>query len=786
MKTNLLIALQYFRRKKVQTVLLAMMITTTMLMVSSSFILINAYQTGDKIFESLNAAESIIISNAEDEKVNSFIDFLNNQDEVKSSFSEECFAPASSIILTRLDQQILGIFQPYDQGLMYNRIQVVESIEGVDNLFPEANQVFIPTGFANTSDIELGDTLKFTVDGNEIELEVAALVIDAHYSSGMLQPSILYISESLFNTFEKNSYKISIKYNAYTTETELELMNKIDEYTDNTPLGLYMDHETLLASYLGLSSILSTILVAVGAILMLISLLIISNAISTAIEEEYKTIGILKAFGFKRLRVLIIYSIRYLCISIICIPIALVISIFISKIISNSLINIYGHINEAVSGLMPTVITSVIIVFIIFIATIILSYKTTHIKPVQAIKYGASERKLSKSRFNVSNSWLPNIFSLSIKDILMHKKSSISMLITLTLATYIIVLCAITNTTFQDKDVIKELMGMAKSDIQVSQVHTSENMDHTDFLSTLNSIEGVNVAYSTTTLTASTRYDPTYDREVYFIGTSYSTFKDVEYPLLWGDAPTTKNEIALSYKMTKIYNKDVGDYLEVNIEGYKKSFLITGVYQCLNNRGESFLILDSALPNENYNSIVFMRSTLVVLDDNTNIEIVENDIQARLGSAVKIENTNMMYTLFLSISNSVTSVIYALIIILIGLSFIIVFNRVMIQVRNDSKTIGIYKAFGYSVNKIKSIYVNKNFTIALLSCLLGSLISILTASEAISMLTRSSLGIFRIPSTIPINELIIINVAILVCMVLATWLSTSRIKKLNPRTLLVE
>lgn len=60
-----------------------MMITTTMLMVSSSFILINAYQTGDKIFESLNAAESIIISNAEDEKVNSFIDFLNNQDEVK-------------------------------------------------------------------------------------------------------------------------------------------------------------------------------------------------------------------------------------------------------------------------------------------------------------------------------------------------------------------------------------------------------------------------------------------------------------------------------------------------------------------------------------------------------------------------------------------------------------------------------------------------------------------------------------------------------------------------------
>ncbi len=783
MNTNIRIALQYFRRKKMQTVLLALMITTTMLMVSSSFILINAYQTGDKIFESLNASESIIISNAEDKKVNSFVDFLNNQDEVENSFSEICYTPASTIMLTRLDQQILGIFQPYNQNLEYNRIQVVE---GVNTLAPSSNQVFIPTGFAKTSGIELGDTLKFIVDGKNIELEVAAFVLDAHYSSGMLQPSILYISESLFNTFEGNAHKISIKYKVYTAETELDLMNKMDTYTDNTPIGLNIDHETFLSSYLGMSSILSTILVAVGTILLIISLLVISNAITTAIDEEYKTIGILKAFGFKRLRILKIYSIRYLFISIICIPFALIISLFISKIISNSLTDIYGHINESVSGLMPTLVASIIIVVIIFIATVLLSYKTTRIKPVQAIKYGSSERKLTKSRFNVSRSKLPIISSLSIKDLLMKKKSSLSMLITLCLATYIIVLCAITNTTFQDIGVIKELMGMAKSDIQVSQVQTSENMNHSDFLTTLNTIEGVNVAYSSITLTASSRYDPTYDREVYFIGTSYSTFKGVEYPFLWGEAPTTKNEIALSYKVTQIYQKDVGDYIEINVEGYKKSFLITGIYQSLNNRGESFLILDSALPSENYSSIGFIRSTFVIQDDNANTEIVKNNIQKAFGASVKIENQNMMFTMFQNISKSVTSTIYALIVILIGLIFIIVFNRVMIQVRNDSKKIGIYKAFGFSVNKIKIIYVNKNLIIALLSCLIGSITSILTASEVISKVTKSSLGIYRIPSTIPINELIIINVAILVCMIIATWFSTSRIKKLNPRSLLVE
>lgn len=783
MNTNIRIALQYFKRKKVQTILLALMITTTMLMVSSSFILINAYQSGDKIFESLNASESIIISNAEDEKVKSFVDFLNNQDEIESSYSEVCFTPASSIILTRNDQQILGIFQTYDQNLEYNKIEVVE---GVNTLVPSANQVFIPTGFAKTNGIELGDTLKFTVDGKDIELEVAALVLDAHYSSGMLQPCILYISESLFNTFEGNAQKISLSYKDYTVETELDLMKKIDVYTDNTPLGLYMDHETLLLGYKGLSSIMSTILVVVGVILLLISLLVISNAITTAIEEEYKTIGILKALGFTRLRILFIYSIRYLYISIISIPFALLISLFISKMISNSLKDIYGHINESVSGIIPTLVSSIIIVVIIFIATVLLSYKTTHIKPVQAIKYGSSEKKFSTSQYNVSKSKLPIINSLSIKDLLMKKKSSLSMLITLCLTTYIIVLCAIINTTFQDINVIKEIMGLTKSDIQVSQVQTSENMNHSDFLTTLNSLEDVDIAYSSTTLTASTRYDPTYDREVFFIGTSYSTFEGVEYPLLWGEAPTTKNEIALSYKVMQIYNKDVGDYIEINLEGTKINFLITGIYQSLNNSGEGFVILDSALPSENYSSIAFIRSTNIVLDDTANTEIVKNDIQKALGSAVKIENQDMIFTLYKNISNSVTSVIFAMIVILIGLIFIIVYNRVMIQVRNDSGKIGIYKAFGFSANKIKAIYVNKNLVIALLSCLTGSITSIFTASEVISMLTRSSLGIYRIPSTIPINDLIIINVAILVCMVLATWLSTSRIKKLNPQSLLVE
>ena len=73
------------------------------------------------------------------------------------------------------------------------------------------------------------------------------------------------------------------------------------------------------------------------------------------------------------------------------------------------------------------------------------------------------------------------------------------------------------------------------------------------------------------------------------------SYQDLGFETLEGNNPQQENEIAIGVGVAKSLNKKPGDFLELYIEGEKRTFLITGIYQAIANMSISGRITMEAM-----------------------------------------------------------------------------------------------------------------------------------------------------------------------------------------------
>ena len=130
---------------------------------------------------------------------------------------------------------------------------------------------------------------------------------------------------------------------------------------------------------------LSKLFLYAGIALAVFAILLFFNFISVSISYKTKEIGILRAVGARSNDVFKIFFSESLVITIICIILSLIGSIFLCKLLNNGIANSI-NVSVFVFGFMSFMVLIIIAFVTAFISTFLPVYKAARKKPVDSIR----------------------------------------------------------------------------------------------------------------------------------------------------------------------------------------------------------------------------------------------------------------------------------------------------------------------------------------------------------------------------------------------------------------
>lgn len=285
-------------------------------------------------------------------------------------------------------------------------------------------------------------------------------------------------------------------------------------------------------------------------------------------------------------------------------------------------------------------VIALILFGIVLLTAYFYSHKARNVEPVQAIKYGMSESANSKMnrRRNSSNrlfrlSSLPIQLQIGLKSIIKNIKSSILVMALTSITSAILVFSVVILNSFTSiKETSPSWGGYDASHVvvTVSNKETFTKQQFEDFLMADERVKDHAWLDQFTGVLPNDSHPPLNIN----VNVIEGSFDAAGYVTLSGRNPNSKNEIAIGLNVARALNKNIGDIVEVYLEGGKPHFLIvTGIYQSIANMSNSARITADAIKVNNTTYTTSEVSMINLLDETVATPFVE-DLNTHFKSSV--------------------------------------------------------------------------------------------------------------------------------------------------------
>ncbi len=771
--------LQKLKKKKLQCFLIGMLIFLSALIFSTSLSLVtsikdyvNKYYANDKYYD-------VILFSADESAKNNILNWCKNNSQIDAAKNYETFASGNDLYKNNENLKIssYGIV-PIDnvQKMPYglNKVKYLNN-----NKSPGVGEVWVTQLFADSSNVSLGDTLKFKVKGKIISLKITALINDSLQPSSLVGVIYLYTNKNSADDFVRFTKQelifIKPKKGANVKDIEKNLSSAIHTGGYEADKGLLIQSATTVASMIGGASALASVLIFVA------SVFLIRFIMWSTILKEYKSIGIYKALGFRSKDILKFYIVGYSLIAILGSTLGVFASIPMLNYTSAKVLKYIGEFKDVNINFNVIIFTVVLFSLIVILNLYFVIRKTNKITPVEALMTGvtSSRKKLTKSL--IKDNCSPKI--LAINDIFKYKKTSISITLSLTLALTLIILFGNVNFTISKMaENVNTWFGIPKTDITISSSGTKSKEKIKNVLSDVKKDTRVK-SYSYGSIMGLS--DIVLDTKkykikssVYNISAMNSYNNDLGFSIINGHNPRYENEVAVSLNILKEAGLTIGDYIELSINNKKKSYLISGSYNSLMSNGYGIRMLNAAVERENpkfaYDEI------FINLKNTNNIEKFENGINGKFQNinASDIEPT-IKYTIK-SIPGIGMPITDLLIVVFVFFSIITILNILIMNIRDNKRNFGIMKALGFTNKEIRNRYLYKILLLTIISIFLSIMLNMIFAKQLIALVITVDVLIIS-----PVITLAVV-LAMFLLIMLITNLCCTTINSAKPTELIEE
>ncbi len=786
MKTVFMCAISKMKRKRVPNLILGICILITTVLLVNALILLKELNTiFDRAYEDMNGPQMCCLWSNEMFSPDTVRQYLDNwQEEMTYQITEKTktidYIEKDGVKLS--NGILLELPKTVDCDMLSPKVPDGETPE-----MPGQNEIWITTKMANILGLKTGDSITLQLAGRSVQVNVAKIVIDPVFggsSTNVYRMWCGYGQLSGFPLAENNAVSyLEVRFKDYSPRTEQNFIRDAEKYF-NVPLGdTIYTYNRIKGGYTAAYQMVGTALCFVSVILTAVIVALTLFLIKSDMDEDIRTIGIYKSLGMTGTQIIGIYL---GCYGIIGFTGSFLGSVLGGRLSKGIITKILGDIGIYAVTFEKNSIYQFLAGMLVWSAVIIICFcaifKIRKLNAAHAIRTGFWHSK-ERSRKKSGNASYHGKASFELYYTLrgiQNKKLRYGYIagVSLILGCLTIICLGCLNAVGNiDKE--PEIWGFIKTDIYVT---AQEDIPVSSIIEELENEPQVIYTYGVNKVTS--QYKPETKENWQNIVTEVYELPwqdEIKDRALYGRRPQHENEIAVGLSLAKEYGLEVGERIELMVNGEKALYEITGIFQTLSNYGNIIRMVTDDLDQ------------FVKADGNyADYMLVLADDADKWGYAKELaKRYDGKFSFIASKSNgeNITGIlrpaIRTILTVLFMVTVLITMNLTFLLIRHEQRQIGLLKAVGMTSGQIVKIYSWRNGLSAFVGNGLGVLLGIFVIPKMLTPYARL-LGLSEFPF---VNSLAGTTASILllpVCMVLGTYAIMKAIGRVSIKQLVSE
>ena len=663
-----------------------------------------------------------------------------------------------------------------------------EELDGYVDTVPElkAGEIYITQGILTNSGCKVGDKVIIETSVGNKEFIIKGIIVEPVLGAATIGWKQVFISDEEHDAiiasiesdnsdkneeFSYDGYILNISKKDDLDISSREFKRQLNEDTgiEDKTIGVIMKEDSIYYTNM-YSDVITSVLLVFMCVLVVIVLIVMCHSITTSIEMDYTNLGILKSQGFSNSKLRLVLILQYI--------IAEVIGIVTGIVLSIPIVGAMGNVFQPISGILSennmSIVKSMLIVLVILVISVAVVYFTTRkisrISPVKAIT-GGKDDVYFDSRIKAPITKRGLMVSIAFRQFTSNLKKYIGAISIVSILVLFMMTASALSSSFSSKAAL-EAMGET---IVESAVYVKDTIDD----ETLKDIESIVEKYSE----IEKKY---YQNQEYVSlnGDSYQCmvfmYTDFIMPLE-GREPRYDNEIVITPILAEELGLKVGDKVTVSNGDSKEEFIISGFFQSMMDLGKCFAMSLEGGKKIGINDIYMYGYSL---KNPENAKLIADEINGKYSDVVFAEyyEGDMVTGIYADAITLIQIIIYTLSVVFAIVVVAMVCSKLFLKERKD---IGIYKAVGFTVNRLRLQFAIRFLLLAIIGSIVGYVLSMLFTEMLLGTMLRT-IGICSFKVALSVYTIVLPIVVVCLSFFVFAYIASRKVKTVQTRELVME
>jgi putative ABC transport system permease protein len=463
------------------------------------------------------------------------------------------------------------------------------------------------------------------------------------------------------------------------------------------------------------------ILMTFGIVATLASGFLIANTIGEAVRAQTRQIGLLKAVGFTRGQLALIYLLQYLGLGLLAGMAGLAAGSLAASLILRPLTALFGETKVHIPlGIMLISPLGTLLITALF--TLWTVRRAARLEAVAAIRTGAE--RPSRRTASLPRASLP--LAVGLNDVLSRPVRSTLTALALAMAVFTATAGLIINATFQAFLTDPTLGALPDGDLFLDRtIHLSDG----EVRSLIAALPEVTATYAQ--VWGGWQFPG--ENDSYWAMFREGDLAAFRFPLVEGRMLSGPDEVVVAYNLARERGLSLGDPLTISLSDQPFTFRIVGVYRESNNRGRMLILPLEARRRVQPDATPFRY--VLRLRPGTDAQALGGELAQASRDQLEVTTRDDFTTPAWTISAQETLV--ALTLVLVGIAVVGVFNTLWTGVQERRRDLALLKAVGVTPRQLALSVLAGAAAVALIGYAVGVPLGILGTQLLMDAVARS-------------------------------------------------
>lgn len=680
---------------------------------------------------------------------------------------------------------LLEASSPYVQyGVYDDRNRRIETPE----LKP--GEIIAPVCFRTLYSCELGDTLYLGGAKTNYPFTVVAWFEDPYMGSAIMGVKTLLISsadrerllaESAAEASEtkeddgsviENGCVISVFKKSSCGLSDVELERELNRRTSYTGYSWINLSRSQAVSYmLMFTNIFSGIVMVFIALLVVITLIVLSRSIGSSLELSYEDYGALKAIGVPQSYLKQSLLLAYLGSCVLGVLLGMGLALPTVAWLNGVLRPITGLYLETKLALLPVLLSLGVLLLLMGVFLSVKLRKLRRITPVQALRQASGDVYFSSIlRLPIGKRLLS--VSLAWRQFVSAKRQYLGAIVITALLGFFLVMVSGMYLWITDSRALTEVFSC-------EDYHLACSYADSEVQAEIEALIGERTDY--VSYRSGSRYVLLNDAQLYcYVSDAPEHFTTVYE----GRTCTYDNEVIMTTFVAEGFGLSIGDSVELSLNGRSAEFIVSGLYQSANDAGKTIAVSAEGYRRLTGEDFPFNGLRYTLADPDAAAELGEliterypEDKAAAKGYRIMDE---MDY--FVDAVAAVTVLVYGITGIFVMVTVLLICGRMF---AGEQRDYGIYKSVGFTQLRLRSQFAVRFLLVSLLGSALGIVLTALFGDLFVGAIF-SNFGLSNVRLETELGAFLVPVVFTAALYYLFSFWVSRKIRRVQPRILIVE